>query len=109
MPILDRSQLGEVACSRPVDERVLVDPSDPRSVRAERWIDALREAARYEVQGFEDSTPRPIEICSVFEDDVDEGETEERIASDDVGMWDAEHRRRERVGNLVLDHLGCLA
>ena len=52
---------------------------------------------------------RPVEIGAVLEDDIDERDAEEREAAHDLRFRHRQHRRGQRIGDLVLDHLRRLA
>jgi hypothetical protein len=102
-PVLSRAQLGEIAFV--AQHRVLVDPADAGGVRPEAGRDAGRQPARREVQILQHAAACPVLVGAVLEDDVDERHAEEREATHRLGVGHAQHRRGQRVGDLVLDHL----
>ncbi len=106
-PVLQASQLGE----RPLcaEHDVLIDPADAGRIRSERRRHALRQALGGEVQIFEDAAARPVEVGAVLEYDIDEAHSEIGEAADDLGARHREERRRQGIGDLVLDHLRRLA
>ena len=108
-PILKRAQLREVVPAAAIDERVFVDPADACRVRAERGDGVLRQARLHLVQVLEHARARPIEVRAVVEQHVDERVAEERVAAHRLRARHRQHRRRERVGDLVLDDLRRLA
>ncbi len=71
--------------------------------------DAGGKPGRRAVQEFHDARPRPIDVGAVLEDHIDEGDAEEREAAYDLRFRHREHRRRQRIGDLILDHLRRLA
>src|SRR5262249_49395190 len=70
IPILNGTQFGQ-APLRAADD-VLVNPSDARGVGAKAGRDPGRQPARGGTEIFKHTRARPIEIGSIFEDDVDE-------------------------------------
>ncbi len=104
-PILDRAQLGERPF--PGHDDVLVDPADTGGIGAERRCHPGRQATRRRVEIFEHPRPAPIRIGAVFEDHIDERDTEEREAADHLGLRHREHGGGEGIGDLVLDDLGA--
>ena len=107
VPILQRAQLGE----RHVlgDDGILVDPADAGRVRPKARRDAGRHALCRGVEIFEHAASRPIGIGAVLEDDIDEGDAEEGEAAHHLRFRNGQHRRRQGIGDLVLDHLRRLA
>ena len=57
------------------------------------------------VEIFEDAAARPVDVGAVLEDDVDERHAEEGEPAHDLRARHGQHRGRERIGDLVLDHL----
>ncbi len=92
-----------------VDERVLVDPAHAGRVGAERRLRARRQASLHLVQVFEHARARPVEIGAVLEQHVDERIAEERIAAHGLRAGHRQHRRRQRIGHLILDDLRRLS
>jgi hypothetical protein len=85
IPVLDRAQIRQVVAAAVVDERVLVDPADAGGVRAQRGGHAWRKPPPHEVQVLEHAAAGPVQVGTVLEDDVDEGEPEERVTADGLG------------------------
>ena len=108
-PVLDAAELCEIVMAGPIDQRIFIDPADPGSIRAKRCLCALGQAALHLAQIFEYPAARPIEIGRVIEQDIDEAVSDERIAAHHARARHRQHRRRERVRNLVLDDLRGLA
>ena len=106
-PVLDRAQLGE-RFLRALDD-ILIDPADAGGVGTERRRHAGRQVLLGEVQVFEHAAARPVDVGAVLEDDVDERDAEVGEAPHGLGPRHADHRRRQRIGDLVLDHLRRLA
>ena len=107
VPVLQRAQFGERAVLR--QQRVLVDPADPGRIGAERRRDAIGEAARGAIEIFEHARARPIDVGAVLEDHIDERDPEIREAAHHARLRHGEHRGRQRIGDLILDHLRRLA
>ena len=107
IPILDRAQFGERALGAEHD--ILVDPADSGRVRPERRGNSFRQSLGGEIEIFEDTRARPVKIGAVLEHDIDKGDAEEREAAHHLGARYGQQRRRQRIGDLVLDHLRRLA
>ena len=103
VPVLDGARLGEVQLLR--HHRVLVDPADAGRVRADGRRHAGRHPRCRGVEEFEHARARPVDVGAVLEDDVDERDAEEREAAHDLRLRHRQHRRRQRIGDLILDHL----
>ncbi len=108
-PVLQAAQLREVVLAGAVHERVLEDPADAGCVGSERRLRILGELPRDLAQVLEHPRAGPVEVGAVLEDDVHVGIAEERIAAHRERFRHGQHRRRERIGDLVLDHLRRLA
>ncbi|MCY1302701.1 hypothetical protein D9M70_523770 [compost metagenome] len=91
-PVLQGAQFGQRQLLG--DKGVLVDPANTRRVRAEARRDAFGKAVCRRVQVFEHAAARPVGIGSILEDDVDEGDAEEREATNDLRPRYRQHRRR---------------
>ena len=108
-PVLQRAQLRQVVASRAIDQRVLEDPADAGGIGAERGLRAGRQPALHLVQVLEHARARPVQVGAVLEQHVDEAVAEEREAAHRLRAGHRHHRRRQRVGHLVLDDLRRLA
>jgi len=106
-PVLDAPQFGQRALRTEHD--ILVDPADAACVGTQRGCDALRQSFCCEVQVLQHAGACPIEVGPVVEHHVDEGHAEIRKPPHHLGMRHRQQRSGQRVGDLVLDHLGCLA
>ena len=69
----------------------------------------LPAAARHLAQVLEHARTRPVQIGAVFENDVDIGVAEERVAAHRERFRHRQHRGRQRIRHLVLDDLRRLA
>ena len=108
VPVLDRAQLREVAAAAGVDEGVLVHPANPGRVRTQPRPHPGRQPVAGVIEVFQHPAARPVHVGAVLEDDVDEGEPEEGVPPHRPGERHRQHRRAQRKGHLVLDHLGGL-
>ena len=90
-------------------DHILVDPTDAARVRPERRRHPGRQPLRREIEILEDAAARPIEISAILEHDVDEGHPEIREAAHDLCPRHPQQRRRQWIGDLVLDDLRRLA
>ncbi len=106
VPVLERSKLGKVETVG--FQRVLEYPSDTGRVRSKGWLDPRRQILTQTVHVFEDSRPRPVDVCAVFENHIDETEPKKRIATHHPRARDLEHLRGNRERHLVFDDLGRL-
>src|SRR6266705_2723229 len=104
-PVLQRTQLRQVHAAAAIDERVLVDPADTGRVGSERGLRLGGEPRLHLVQVFEHPRARPVRVGAVLEEDVHERIAEERIAAHGLRSGHREHRRGERISDLVLDDL----
>ena len=106
VPVLHRAQF--VQRMAVALEHVLVDPAHARGVGAKRRRYAGWQVFRRDVQVLEHARARPVDVRAFLEDDVDEGGAEEREAADVLRFRHREQGAGQRVGHLVLDHLGRL-
>ncbi len=107
VPVLQRTQLSQIVSV--AAQRVLIDPTDTARIGTERRCHSGRQAATDGVEVLKHPGSCPVEIGAVVEDHVHERGTEERKAAHHPGVWHREQCTRERVGDLVLDHLRSLA
>ena len=107
LPILQRAQIRQRLVL--AQHGVLIDPADAAGVGAEGRRYAGRQSLGRRVEIFEDAAARPVDVGAVLEDDVDERHAEEREPAHHLGARHGQHRRGQRIGDLVLDHLRCLA
>ena len=107
IPVLDGARVGKVQFLR--HHGVLVDPADAGRVGADGRRHAGRQPRGRAVEEFQHPRARPVDVGAVLEDDVDERHAEEREAAHDLRLRHRQHRRRQRIGDLVLDHLRRLA
>lgn len=108
-PVVERAQLPEIVTAGAIDERVLVHPADAGRIRPERHGRAGRQAALHLAQVFEHARARPVGIGAVVEQHVDERIAERRVRAHGRRARHAEQRRRQRIGDLILDDLRRLA
>ena len=108
-PVLERSQLREIVPAGAVDQRILVHPANAGRVGPDRASRGFGQPALHLVEIFEDARSRPIKVGAVLEDDIDEAVPEKGIAAHGFRAGHREHRRCERIGDLVFDNLRGLA
>src|SRR6185437_563872 len=106
IPVLDGARVGEVQLLR--YHGVLVDPADPGRVGSDGRRHPRGQPRGRAVEKFQHARARPIDVGAVLEDDVDERYAEEREPADDLRARHGQHGRRQRIGDLILDHLRCL-
>ena len=106
-PVLNAAKFGErLLCA---ENHILEYPADAGRIRAERRRYAGRQSLLREIQVFENAAARPINIRAVLEYDIDKRDAEERKAAHHLRARHRQQRRRERIGNLILDDLRRLA
>ena len=89
-------------------QRILVDPAYPGGIRPQAWGYTGGQFAAYATQILQHPRAGPVEIRPLLEDEVDKGDTEEGEAPHHFGLGHREQRRGERIGHLILHHLGGL-
>ena len=102
-PILQGSQVSQRFILRL--QRILIDPADAGRVRSQSGRHAGGQFARRRVEIFKNARARPVDIGAILEDDVDERNPEERKAPHHLRFRHRQHRRRQRIGDLILDDL----
>ena len=102
-PVLQRTQLRHVECAAAVDQRVLIDPAHAGGIGPELRLGVSGQACLHLVQVLEHARARPVQVGAVLEQHVDEAVAEERVAAHRLGTGHRQHRRRQRIGDLVLD------
>ncbi len=90
-----------------VDESVLEYPADASRIGAEFGVDALRQFGKHARQVLQRSRPRPVDVRSLVENDVDEGVPKIRESADGFHAGCAKHGRDDRIGDLVLHNVGA--
>src|SRR5579884_1466038 len=88
-----------------IDQRVFKDPADPRRIRAEFCPDALRQSRQHALEVLQRSRTRPVDIRAFLKNDVHEGIAEIRKSAHGFYSRRAEHRRDDRIRDLVLDNI----
>ena len=109
VPVLDAAQLGQVMLAGGVFHHVLKDPAHPGGVGAQGRGDFLGELVADEVEVFQHPGAGPVDVGAVLENDVHQGLGEHGVAPHHLGPGHGQHGGGERVGDLVLHHLGGLA
>ena len=107
IPVLERSQLGQVVLAGLVHQGILIDPADARGVRAQFRADAFRQLRKDFREVFERAAPRPVEVGPVLENHVDVGEAEVGKTADGLDLRRSQHGRHDRISDLVLDDVGA--
>ena len=108
-PVLQAAQTGQVMVAAAVYQGVLVDPADTGGIRTQFRPGIRGQPAGRLAEVFQHPGAGPVGIGAVLEDDVDIGVAKEGIAAHIDRPGYCQHRRGERVGDLVLDDLGCLS
>ncbi len=92
-----------------VHQGVLVYPAHPGGVRPELGLGPGRQIGGHLTQVLQHPGTRPVEIRAVVKQHIDEGVAEEGVAAHRGGARHRQHGGGERVGHLILHHLGRLA
>ncbi len=108
-PVLQRGELAQVMFAGSVYQRVLIDPAHPGGIGAELGAGGGGQIGRNLAQILQHPGAGPVEICVVVKQHIDEGVAEERVAAHRGRPRYRQHGGGERVGDLILHHLGRLA
>src|SRR5205814_7073228 len=84
IPILDRTQRGQIMFSAIVNQRIFVHPSHTCGVGSDRRVYALGQRTAHRTQIFNDARSCPINVGSVLEGGVHERLAEDRLAADEL-------------------------
>ena len=103
IPVLHGAQFGEIVFV--AQHRILIHPAHAGRVRPQLRRDVFRQTPRDAVEIFQHARTRPVDIGAVLEDHVHERRAEEREAAHHLGFRHSQHRRGERIGDLVFHHL----
>ena len=87
------------------DQGVLVNPADPGGIGANLRRDATRHAASGKVQILQHPRTRPVNVGTVFKDDVNKRRTKKRKAAHHFRLRHGQHGCRQWIGHLVFHHL----
>src|SRR5574338_170498 len=109
VPILNRTQLGEIMFPGVVNERVFVNPPYTRGVGADDRIYALGQPAANGVEIFNHARTRPINIRAVLENDVNERFAEHRFAAHELHFRRGNEDRGNGICDLVFHQVGRAA
>src|ERR1700730_7213885 len=89
-----------------VNECVFIYPSDARGVGTNDRVYTVRQRAAHRIQIFNDARSRPINVGTVFEDDVNERFAEHRFAAHELYFGRGDEDRGNWISDLVLDQIG---
>ena len=107
VPVLEGAQLVRRVLSRPIHERVLVDPADARRVGSQLDLHVLGKLRRDLGEVLEHARARPVQVGPVLEDHVDVAEPEVREPTDRLHLRRAEERGDDGIADLILDDVGA--
>ena len=103
--VLRGPQLGGGAFPGVVCQGILKDPAQRGSIRTKFGFDAGRQGGEYSGKILQGSRTRPVQVGSVFEDDVDEGIAEIGNTAHGLDLRRPQHRGDDGVGHLVFDEI----
>ena len=106
---MQRGELAEVVLAGFVHQRVLVDPAHPGGIGAELGAGGGGQIGGDLAQILQHPGTGPVEVGVVVKQYIDEGVAEEGVAAHRGGPRYRQHGGGERVGDLILHHLGRLA
>ncbi|MNS96702.1 hypothetical protein D3C72_1310150 [compost metagenome] len=92
-----------------VHQGVLVDPAHPGGIGAELGASRGGQIGCHLAQILQHPGTGPVEVGVVVKQHIDEGVAEEGVAAHRGGPRHRQHGGGERVGHLILHHLGRLA
>ena len=72
-------------------QNILIDPANPCGIGPKAGSYSLWQLAGCIVQVFKHTGSRPVEVSTVFKDDIDKRKAEERIATNDLCPRDCQH------------------
>src|SRR3546814_2896157 len=98
---LQGTKLRQVVPAAFIDQRIFIDPAHTGCVRSKCAARASRQSPLHLIEIFEHAAARPIEICAVLEDHIDEAVAEEGIAAHRLGARHRQHGGGQRIGDLV--------
>ena len=84
VPVLQRTQLGEIVFAGVVHEGVFIDPAHAGRIRANHRIDAFGQRSTHRVQIFDDPRARPVNVRAILEDHIDERLPKHRLAAHEL-------------------------
>ena len=102
VPILQGAQLGEVIFSGRVHQGVFKAPAYPGGIRPQGRGNPRRKLSRDSLHVLQDPGSGPVNIRSVFEDHVDEGDPEKRESPHDLHVRRSQEGCDNGIGDLVL-------
>ncbi|MNF46121.1 hypothetical protein D3C84_272750 [compost metagenome] len=108
-PVLQRGELAQVMLAGSVHQRVLVDPAHPGGIGAELGAGGGGQVGCDLAQILQHPGAGPVEVGVVVKQHIDEGVAEEGVAAHRGGARHRQHGGGERIGDLILHHLGRLA
>ena len=88
-----------------VDQSVLVNPAHASCIRPKLGCDPFGQVRGDLAQIFQHTGSGPIEIGAVFEHNVHITVAKERKPAHVTGPRHGQHRRGDRIGDLILYHL----
>ena len=107
VPVLKAAELSQIVRPGLVHQRVLIDPPDSRGIRSQRRCDAGRKLPGEFLEIFQHATPRPIQVCPVFEDHVHVRDPIFRDPPHSFNFRPGEQGRDEWIGDLVFNQRGA--
>src|SRR3546814_6054527 len=99
-PVLQVAELGQIIASRPIDQRIFIDPANAGRIGSDGAFGRLRQPALHLIEIFEHARARPVEIGAILEDDIDEAVTKAAVASNRPRAWHREPGGGEPIGDL---------
>src|SRR5581483_10260674 len=105
VPILNRTELGQIVFARVINQRVFVNPADRSRVRADHGIHTLGERPAHRIQILDDPRARPIDVRAVFKNDVNKRFAEHRFAANKLYFRHGNEDAGNRIRDLIFDKI----
>src|SRR6266852_8598938 len=90
---------------RTVNDGIFIDPTRSGSVRSNHGRDVFRQNSLKLLNVFEYTRPRPVEVCSVLENNEDVGITKHGLRPNGLNVGSREKSRDNGIGHLVFNNV----
>src|ERR1700753_3287966 len=91
-----------------VYDGILEDPTRARRIWADGRMHVGRQSPADLLEVFDDARTRPIEVCSILEDDINIGIPEHGLRTHGFNVRRGQQARHDRIGDLILNDVRWL-